>query len=62
MLALNGDELVAVDFGALLARHREGGALATITVARPKSQFGLVQVDDDDVVAASRRRAASRTG
>jgi NDP-sugar pyrophosphorylase family protein len=48
--ALNGDELVAVDFGALLARHREAGALATITVARPKSQFGLVEVDGSDVV------------
>jgi len=50
VLALNGDELVDVDFGALLAAHRHGGAVATITVARPKSQFGLVQVDDDDVV------------
>ena len=50
VLALNGDELVDVDFGALLAAHRSGGALATITVAQPKSQFGLVQVDDDDVV------------
>jgi NDP-sugar pyrophosphorylase family protein len=50
VLALNGDELVDVDFAALLAAHRAGGALATITVARPKSQFGLVDVDDDDVV------------
>ena len=50
VLALNGDELVDVDFGALLAAHGEGGALATIAVARPKSQFGLVQLDDDDVV------------
>ena len=50
VLALNGDELVDVDFGALLAAHRTGGALATITVAQPKSQFGLVEVDDDDVV------------
>ena len=50
VLALNGDELVDVDFGALLAAHRSGGALATITVAQPKSQFGLVQIDDDDVV------------
>jgi NDP-sugar pyrophosphorylase family protein len=48
--ALNGDELVDVDFGALLAAHRATGAAATITVARPKSQFGLVDVDDDDVV------------
>jgi NDP-sugar pyrophosphorylase family protein len=50
VLALNGDELVDVDFGALLAAHRTGGGLATIAVARPKSQFGLVQIDDDDVV------------
>jgi NDP-sugar pyrophosphorylase family protein len=50
VFALNGDELVDVDFGGLLAAHRRGGALATITVARPKSQFGLVQVGDDDLV------------
>jgi NDP-sugar pyrophosphorylase family protein len=48
--ALNGDELVDVDFAALLERHRSAGALATITVARPKSQFGLVEVDDGDIV------------
>src|SRR6476646_934799 len=50
VFALNGDELVDVDFAALLAAHRTGGALATITVARPKSQFGLVGVGDDDLV------------
>jgi NDP-sugar pyrophosphorylase family protein len=50
VFALNGDELVDVDFGALLAAHRKGRVLATITVAQPKSQFGLVQVGDDDVV------------
>jgi NDP-sugar pyrophosphorylase family protein len=48
--ALNGDELVDVDFAGLLDAHRSGGALATITVARPKSQFGLVDVDDENVV------------
>ena len=48
--ALNGDELVAVDFAALLAKHRAAGGLATITIAQPKSQFGLVDVDDGDVV------------
>ena len=41
---------VDVDFAALLERHRASGRAATITVARPKSQFGLVDVDDDDVV------------
>jgi len=48
--ALNGDELVDVDFAGLLAAHRSSGARATITVAQPKSQFGLVDVGDDDVV------------
>src|SRR5206468_12228948 len=50
VFALNGDELVDVDYAALLDAHRRRGALATITVARPKSQFGLVDVDDDDLV------------
>jgi len=50
VFALNGDELVAVDFEALLDKHRATGAAATITVARPKSQFGMVEVDDGDVV------------
>lgn len=50
LLAMNGDELVDVDFGALLARHRESGAAATVTVAQPPSQFGQVDVTEDDVV------------
>jgi NDP-sugar pyrophosphorylase family protein len=48
--ALNGDELVAVDFAALLARHREAGGAATVTVARPKSPFGVVDLGEGDVV------------
>jgi NDP-sugar pyrophosphorylase family protein len=55
--ALNGDELVDVDFAALLARHREAGGLATLTVAQPKSPFGLVDVDDGDVVHGFRENA-----
>ena len=50
VFALNGDELVDVDYAGLLARHRETGAAATIAVARPRSQFGLVEVDETDVV------------
>jgi NDP-sugar pyrophosphorylase family protein len=50
VFALNGDELVDVDFAGLLDAHRAGGALGTITVAQPKSQFGLVDVGDDDLV------------
>jgi NDP-sugar pyrophosphorylase family protein len=48
--ALNGDELVDVDFVALLGRHRESGAAATITVTRPPSPFGVVEVGDGDVI------------
>jgi NDP-sugar pyrophosphorylase family protein len=50
VLAMNGDELVDVDFGALLERHRVSGAAATVTVAQPASQFGRVDLTDDDVV------------
>ena len=48
--ALNGDELLDVDLARLLERHRGGSAAATITVTRPKSPFGVVELDDDDVV------------
>jgi NDP-sugar pyrophosphorylase family protein len=50
VLAMNGDELVDVDFGGLLARHRSTGAAATVTVAQPPSQFGQVDLTDDDRV------------
>ena len=50
VLAMNGDELVDVAFGALLERHRSTGAAATVTVAQPPSQFGQVELTDDDVV------------
>lgn len=49
VLALNGDELVDVDFASLLDAHRANGAAATITVARPKSPFGVVELEDDRV-------------
>jgi len=54
VLAMNGDELVDVDFPALLERHRSTGAAATVTVAQPPSQFGQVDLDDDDVVTGFR--------
>jgi NDP-sugar pyrophosphorylase family protein len=50
VFALNGDELVAVDFGALLERHRESGAAATVTVARPRSPFGVVELGRGDTI------------
>ena len=50
VLALNGDELLDLDFSVLLARHRETGAAATITVAPLQSPFGVVELGADDVV------------
>jgi NDP-sugar pyrophosphorylase family protein len=50
VLALNGDELVDVDFQKLLDSHRRSGAAATITVARPASPFGVVELGEKDLV------------
>jgi NDP-sugar pyrophosphorylase family protein len=50
LFGLNGDELIDVDLRALYERHRERAPAATITVVRPQSPFGLVDVDDQDVV------------
>jgi NDP-sugar pyrophosphorylase family protein len=52
--ALNGDELLDVDLPALLERHRVTGAAATIAVAQPKSQFGVVDLGPDDTVTGFR--------
>ncbi len=54
VIALNGDELVDIDLGAMLARHRETGAAATIAVAPLKSQFGVVDLGEDEVVTGFR--------
>jgi NDP-sugar pyrophosphorylase family protein len=52
-LALNGDELLDVDFRALLSAHAQTGAVATITVARPPSPFGVVELEGDRVTGFS---------
>jgi NDP-sugar pyrophosphorylase family protein len=49
VLALNGDELLDVDFAGLLDTHRANGAAATITVAQPKSPFGVVELENGRV-------------
>ena len=54
MLALNGDELLDVDFGALLAEHERGGADATIVVAQVRSPFGVVDLEDDGRITGFR--------
>ncbi|MFN2470656.1 MAG: NDP-sugar synthase [Gaiellaceae bacterium] len=54
VFALNGDEVLAPDFAALLARHRERRAAATIVVAPLTSPFGIVEIADDDTVTGFR--------
>ncbi len=53
-LALNGDELLDVDYGALLAEHERSGAAATIVVAQVHSPFGVVDLADDGTVSGFR--------
>jgi NDP-sugar pyrophosphorylase family protein len=45
--ALNGDELLDADLGAALAQHERSAVDATIIVARPRSPFGVVDVEGD---------------
>jgi NDP-sugar pyrophosphorylase family protein len=48
--ALNGDELLDLDFSELLARHREAPVAATIVVAPFDSPFGVVELGEGDLV------------
>jgi NDP-sugar pyrophosphorylase family protein len=54
VLALNGDELLDVDFAALLAEHERSAAAATIVVAQVRSPFGVVALEDDGTVTGFR--------
>ncbi|HXH97634.1 MAG TPA: sugar phosphate nucleotidyltransferase, partial [Gaiellaceae bacterium] len=54
VLALNGDELLDVDFAALLGEHERSGAVATIVVAQVRSPFGVVDLADDGAVTGFR--------
>jgi NDP-sugar pyrophosphorylase family protein len=54
VLALNGDELLDVDFEALLDEHRRSTAAATIVVAQVRSPFGVVGLEDDGTVSGFR--------
>ncbi len=48
--ATYGDGLANVDLQALLDYHESHGKLATLTAVNPRSQFGLLQLDDDNAV------------
>ncbi len=44
------DGVADIDLGALLASHREHGRVATVTVVRPRLQWGLAMIDENDRV------------
>ena len=48
--ALNGDELLGLEFSELLARHEAAGGAATIVVTGLRSPFGIVELGADDLV------------
>jgi len=54
VLALNGDELLDVDFAALLGEHEASGAAATLVVAQVRSPFGVVDVEEDGTIVGFR--------
>jgi NDP-sugar pyrophosphorylase family protein len=54
VLALNGDELLDVDFRALVAEHERSGAAGTIVVAQVRSPFGVVEVEEDGTITGFR--------
>jgi NDP-sugar pyrophosphorylase family protein len=54
VLALNGDELLDVDFPALVTEHEASGAAATLVVAQVRSPFGVVEVEDDGTIVGFR--------
>jgi NDP-sugar pyrophosphorylase family protein len=54
VLALNGDELLDVDFALLLERHDRSGAAATVVIAQVHSPFGVVDVEEDGTITGFR--------
>jgi NDP-sugar pyrophosphorylase family protein len=54
VLALNGDELLDIDFANLFAEHARSGAAATIVVTQVRSPFGVVDLQADDTIAGFR--------
>ena len=44
-----GDGVADVDLRALVERHRSSGRLATVTAMRPRSRFGVLDLDGPEV-------------
>jgi glucose-1-phosphate cytidylyltransferase len=51
-----GDGVADIDIGALIAFHRERGALCTVTAVQPPGRFGALEVDADRVTSFEEKR------
>jgi glucose-1-phosphate cytidylyltransferase len=58
-LATYGDGVADVDLGKLLAFHEGHGKLATMTIVRPTSRFGIVEMEPDGTVLRFREKPES---
>ena len=56
VFALNGDELLDLDFAGLLAAHLRRKPAATITVTPMESALGVVDISEEDVVEGFREK------
>lgn len=50
------DGVADIDLGAELARHRSEGAIATMTVVRPYSQWGIALIDERERISGFREK------
>ena len=53
------DGVADIDLARLAADHAAGGRLATLTVVRPRVQFGVVEIDDAGSVSGFREKPPS---
>jgi len=51
-----GDGVGDIDLDALLAFHRQHGRLATVTGVHPRSQYGILQVNESEQVTEYRQK------
>jgi glucose-1-phosphate cytidylyltransferase len=55
-----GDSIAPVHLEELIATHRKNEKTGTVTVTRPRSRFGVVQVDDFGAVLGFEEKPVSR--
>ena len=53
-----GDRVADIDLNALLASHKKGGRLATVTATHPVARFGALDIDPDGHVTGFREKPA----